>query len=387
MSNAEDLIRAAFAAKAASVTEPSPESRWQATSLALGSKADGRRPHHTRRWLIPLAAAAAVVVAAAVTVGAVSLAQGHHPASPATRIAPVPSPPAATPTPTPLSSAPTSTAGAATQQLGLTFSGGTRMSVTVPQGWAVSKTQPDGCCSSPQTVCVVAPGGEYAGDSSNCALAVTLTQLSLGLSPDVPWPVGNQQSCAAWKTTAENETTISGRPVEYRRFLNTCNGLAAEQWTTMSTPQVVFWHPLTAVSTAAVVATAVDSAVLPAVTNAHRAYDVGYIRGVTKQADGYHLQIDRVVPNLDGTVINVSPGTFDYLIYGIGFAGAPEPPVCVGPDTSGCTNEYLLAQFKKGPHPADGSYAIDGAYVELTMPGDNNAMEPLFSSPRAFKCC
>ncbi len=26
---------------------------------------------------------------------------------------------------------------------------------------------------------------------------------------------------------------------------------------------------------------------------------------------------------------------------------------------------YLLSQFAKGPHPADGSQAVDGAYVHL----------------------
>ncbi len=151
----------------------------------------------------------------------------------------------------------------------------------------------------------------------------------------------------------------------------------------MDSPQVIFWHPITSDSTSAVVTPIVMSAVLPAVTATVRQFDTGYVRGLTKTATGYELTIDRVVPSLDGSIININPATYSYPITdAVGFSGASIPAQCYG-SSGNCGVDYLIAQIAKGPHPADGSWAVSGSlvYLEIYSPG---VYEPIFTTASPF---
>jgi hypothetical protein len=48
-----------------------------------------------------------------------------------------------------------------------------------------------------------------------------------------------------------------------------------------------------------------------------------------------------------------------------------------------CNMAYLLNQFAKGPHPADGSQAVDGAYVLLRIEAGGYQVQ--FGAPS--RCC
>ena len=162
---------------------------------------------------------------------------------------------------------------------------------------------------------VVEAGSDYANNAPNCRLTVTYSPMPSHLSPNMPAPVGlPEQVCHSWSTAQEFNWTIAGRQGEYRRFVNMCSGVASEQWTIMTGPQIAFWHAITAQSDHALLAGIVSSVVLSPQTDRHRQYDVGYVRQIFKRTDGYHLRLDRVVQNLDGTVINVNPATYDYRL-------------------------------------------------------------------------
>jgi hypothetical protein len=242
---------------------------------------------------------------------------------------------------------------------------GVTVLLTVPRTWQLSKTQSVSCCSEPPTRCVAAPGSEYAGNVWNCRLTVTFGPAGF-LSPNDP-PAPPQQGRSSWSTTQESNWAIAGRQGEYRRFANS-SGAESELWTIMTGPQIAFWHSITPQSDHALVAGIVDSAVLPPQTDPHRQSDIGYIRQISKRPDGYHLRLDRVVPNLDGTVTNINPATYDYRLDGD--VTIPQPrDRCDRWEDQGCNMAYLLSQFAKGPHPADGSQAVEGAYVHLRYVG------------------
>jgi hypothetical protein len=238
--------------------------------------------------------------------------------------------------------------------------------LTVPRTWLLSRTQPESCCLTPPTRCVVEAGSDYANNARNCRLTVTYSPGLSQLSPNVPAPAGlPEQSCHSWSTAQESNWTIAGREGEYRRFVNTCSGAESEQWTIMTGPQIAFWHAITAPSDHPLLAGIVSSAVLPPQTDPRRQYDVGYVRQISKRTDGYHLRLDRVVQNLDGTVINVNPATYDYRLSSPVDISKPTLDRCDHWENLTCTMSYLLSQFPKGPHPTDGSLAVDGAYVDL----------------------
>jgi hypothetical protein len=71
------------------------------------------------------------------------------------------------------------------------------------------------------------------------------------------------------------------------------------------------------------------------------------------------VSIDRVVLNLDGTVINNTPATYRYRL---STPANPDLTDCVR-FLSGCSAHQLVAQFRKGLHPADGTRALDGRLV------------------------
>ncbi len=342
-------------------------------------------------------AGCAVPVAAlvAVSVLAISCGGAKHPpaAQPSTPPQPTTtttsSPPQSTspslpPQSTSPSLPPSSPVGRPMKQLAVPFGtgkGGGTVLLTVPRTWQLSKTQPESCCSEPPTRCVVAAGSDYAGSVMNCRLTVIFGPPGF-ISPNDP-PGLPQQGRHSWSTTQESNWAIAGRQGEYRRFANS-SAAESEQWTIMTGPQIAFWHPITPQSDHALVAGIVDSAVLPPQTDPHRQSDVGYIRQISKRLDGYHLRLDRVVPNLDGTVTNVNPATYDYRLDGLAAIPHARDRCDQWGDLS-CNMAYLLSQFAKGPHPADGSQAVDGAYVFLVNEGVGVGYQVRFGAPS--RCC
>jgi hypothetical protein len=220
---------------------------------------------------------------------------------------------------------------------------------------------------------VVEAGTDYANDSANCRLAVRFGRLTVTwaqplLYPDAPALAGPySRACRSWSTTDESHWTFDGRQGEYRRFLNHCTGAQFEQWTVMTKPQIAFWHPITPQSSRALVSGIVDSAVVPPQTDPQRQLDQGLVRQISQRSGAYYLRLDRVVLNLDGTLINHNPATYEYRLNGsVGGATLPRgPDRCDWWTDRSCNMAWLLSQFAKGPHPADGSFPVDGAFVDL----------------------
>ena len=149
----------------------------------------------------------------------------------------------------------------------------------------------------------------------------------------------------------------------------------------MTGPQIAFWHPITTQCGHALAAGIVDSAVLPPQTDPVRQFDVGYIRQISKRADGYYVRLDRVVANLDGSVTNINPATYDYRLDGL--VSIPGTTKCEQWGNLACNMSYLLSQFAKGPHPADGSPAVDGAFAYLIYDGARYQIQ--VSQPSRFR--
>jgi hypothetical protein len=331
------------------------------------------RRHSLGRWTAPLLAAAAVAAVALGTTAAVTLADGHHPATtpspaPTSVVTPGPSsapttaptgPPASSSTsqapPTGSTSNPVTPGAPSGHAVDVSFNQAT-VGVTVPSGWVLSHTNPPACCDTPPTRCFVHRGADFSGDANDCLLTVTVGHLR----PDLPYPYQGQSACQHWQTTAESNGPIQGRLAEYRQFKDPCSGAVYDQWTIMSSPMIAFWHPVSAQSSTALIEQVIDSARLPAEVDARRQLDEGYLQGLTKHADGYHVTIDRVVVNLDGSVTNVNHATYEYRLAGSLVTNGDSP-------CSGCQGvDEVYQQYRKGPHPSDGSKPVDGAFVTLT---------------------
>jgi hypothetical protein len=163
-------------------------------------------------------------------------------------------------------------------------------------------------------VCLVGSGKDFDGNAEHCNMVVTFKE-STALSPDTPYPYSQQPHCRNWQTVAESDPPIQGRPAEYREFRDACTSTTTEQWTLMTDPQIVFTHPITATSSHDQFQRIVSTAQLaPPTHGSTRVFDDGIIRSVTRQADGYHITLDRVVDNLDGTQTNTNPITYNYLV-------------------------------------------------------------------------
>jgi hypothetical protein len=357
----EDRLKAAVEAKMRTVTADRLRSPQPPTDDDIPRLVPRR--HRLGRWSAPLLAAAAVAAVALGTTAAVTLADGHHPAttpSPAPTSVVTPGPTTApTTSPNGPPASPTGsnavTPGApAGHAVDVSFNQAT-VGVTVPTGWVVSHTNPPACCNTPPTRCLVHHGADFSGNPNDCLLTVTLGHLQ----PDTPYPYQGQSACQHWQTTAESNGPIQGRLAEYRQFKNPCSGAVYDQWTIMSSPMIAFWHPVSAQSSTALIEQIIDSARLPAEVDARRQLDEGYVQGLAKHADGYHVLIDRVVVNLDGTVTNVKHATYEYRLDGSLVTNGDSP--CQGCNVM----DDVYRQYRKGPHPTDGSKPIDGAFVRL----------------------
>lgn len=232
------------------------------------------------------------------------------------------------------------------------------VAVSVPSGWVVSHTSPPACCMTPPTQCLVRSGADYSGDANGCLLTVTLGDDGKTVDPDSPYPYSGQSKCQHWQTMAESAGHIQGRLGEYRKFHDPCSGATYEQWTIMSSPMIAFWHPVSTESPATLAKQIVDSATLPTEVDARRQVDAGYLKAMTKQADGYHVTIDRVVVNLDGSTTNLNHATYDYRLLSFAQSG--------GAPCGGCTTlDDYYHQYLKGTHPSDGTKPVNGAFARL----------------------
>jgi hypothetical protein len=200
--------------------------------------------------------------------------------------------------------------------------------VKVPSDWHVSTTQP----ASSASTCVTTGTKEYDGNPSDCALVVT--QLPASQSPDYP-QTGAQGHCAKWKTLAASNKPIEGRLSEYRYFSDGCSGVKSEQWTTVTAPSISFWHAVTATDTHAEFVSMVGAAVLPAVADKRRVNDAGLVSSLNATPHGGYVVIDRIVPALDGSLINHAAATFRYPLTGVQTGS----PTC---GTPGCRSYVTL---------------------------------------------
>ena len=252
-------------------------------------------------------------------------------------------------------------AGAApTTQLSIKL-GELRVAITVPNGWHVSHTAPSpqcGCGGDYNPVCIVA-GGDYARNPDNCELVVGGNWGEQ--VPDEPVPGSRLPRCDSWTTTFEADTRVGGRPGEYRIFLDKCHDRMSEQWTSMTTPSVSLWHPLSwgwDDTVAAGIAAALHLSAKG--LKQGRTTELGYVRNIALHDGRAYVTIDRAVLSLNGHMMNHNPQTYvrRLTLQTRRFSGCPH---FIG----NCNTAQLLAQFRKGAHPADGTRPLVGRLVML----------------------
>jgi hypothetical protein len=236
--------------------------------------------------------------------------------------------------------------------------------LTVPSSWHVSRTAPTpqcGCGGDYDPVCIVADG-DYDRNPNNCELVVggnTSTQV-----PDEPVPGYRLPTCDSWTTTYEARSRVGPYAGEYRVFLDRCHDRKSEQWTSLTTPSVSIWHPLhwNGDDTAAAAA-ARSLRIVAKRFDVGRTRDLGFVRKVVVRNRHAYVTIDRAVMSLSGHAINHNPATYVHRIRQI--RGNGDCPHFL----SDCGAAQLLAQFRKGAHPADGTRPLRNRLVLLTRYG------------------
>ena len=269
-------------------------------------------------------------------------------------------------------------AGAATVHHLTVRLGDLRVTLTVPDGWHVSRTAPTpqcGCGGDYNPVCIVA-SGDYGLNPDNCELVIggnVSTQVA-----DEPVPGPRLPRCDSWTTTFEADSRFGIRPAEYRVFLDRCHDRMSEQWTSLTTPSVAIWHPLSWGWDDTVVAGVVGSAGIAAKgLTQGRTVQLGYVRNFVVRHGRPYITIDRAVLSLNGHMMNHNPATYTYaLSRSRAYSGCPH---FIG----NCSTAQLVAQFRKGTHPADGTHRFDGRLVQLWKNGTwglNDASRWAFTS-------
>jgi hypothetical protein len=267
---------------------------------------------------------------------------------------------------------------AATTRLTVTL-GDLRVALTVPSGWHVSHTAPTpqcGCGGDYNPVCIVVTG-DYGRNPNNCELMVG-GNVSEQL-PDEPVPGYRLPRCDSWTTTFEAHTWVGDRRGEYRIFLDRCHDRMSEQWTSLTTPAVSIWHPFSWGWDDTVAAGVAGSIQLSGTSiEQGRTTELGFVRNLVMRDGRAYVTIDRAVLSLSGHAMNRNPQTYVYrLAYrSRRFTGCPH---FIG----NCNTAQLVAQFRKGAHPADGSRPLIGRLVELRKSGRwwlNDANRWVFTS-------
>jgi hypothetical protein len=248
---------------------------------------------------------------------------------------------------------------AATHSVTITF-GDTRIVLTVPTSWHVSRTAPTpqcGCGGDFNPVCIVA-SGDYDLNPNNCELVVGGNYSTQ--RPDQPVPEYRLPRCTSWTTTYEAHRPVGAYRGEYRIFLDRCHDRKSEQWTSLTTPSVSIWHPLSWGADDDSAAVAVGSAIVAGrgMTQG-RTRELGYVRNVVVRDGHAYLAIDRAVMSLTGHMMNWYPATYLHRLVWDGVRGGCAASVLE------CSPTELRAQFRKGTDPADGSRPLAGRLVEL----------------------
>lgn len=264
---------------------------------------------------------------------------------------------------TPASAATPQHAAEATKQLSVRFYQ-VSVTLTVPRSWHKSHTRPTGSCGcggAYRPVCIVA-SGDYGLDPDNCVLMVGgNSQLQ---TPDYPVPSWRLPKCKHWTTTDDADSHLGTVAADYRAFRSECSGIRSEQWTTVTEPSIGLWHPIRGdASDQATTAEAVASAHVAGRHLSHgRSEDTGRVRNVWAHDGRAFVSLDRVVLSLDGSLINHSPTTYDYRV----FASRHDTDhAACRRYLEGCTAHELVAQFRRGLHPSDGSRPLDNRLVSL----------------------
>lgn len=193
--------------------------------------------------------------------------------------------------------------------------GDTRVVLTVPSSWHLSRTAPTpqcGCGGDFDPVCIVA-SGDYHLNPNNCELVVGGNYAEQ--RPDEPVPGYRLPRCDSWTTTFDGHGTVGAYPGEYRIFLDRCHDRKSEQWTSLTTPSVSIWHPLHWSADDAAAANAVSSAhIFARGLKQGRTADIGYVRHVVVRDGRAYVSIDRAVVSLTGHMMNSNPATYTHRI-------------------------------------------------------------------------
>jgi len=325
----EDRLRAAFDAKTNGVTAASLRSADTPQDDDVPSDGMVTSIHRHHRWIAPLLAAAAVIAVAAGTTAAVTIsaesdhshpANTHSPTPTSTTPSTTPSPsvaPSTTPAgggapPPGTSTGSTSTAPPVTKKL--TVQG---VTLDVPTNWDFAAL--DNRCL---TINGLPP--DPVVPSRHCQLEISVISASQaasgGFNPDKPYVIGDGNMCGSSSnapkvtTVQAINTTVGGQLAEYRSYTGECFKGTWEQWTVPTAPGVIITRSYADPATEQAALYAVTNAQLPGPRSQLRLSDRGIIRSVTTEADGVHIELDRVTRLEQGGISNTNPVTYSYVL-------------------------------------------------------------------------
>jgi hypothetical protein len=305
---------------------PVSEDAWLRNEQLLHELPRRRSPS---TWV--MLATAACVIGVLVAVAVLALPGGHK-ATPAAPPTPTPSPtllpsPTATPTsPGPTSgqsSVPTSVAPGASNIVSV---GGATL--TLPGGW-VAEAIPGTAQSGPilHTWCLMPTAGPAPGSQNDAACTISFSAVDTGnateaLSVDTEGGlVSNPEYCGVGGGVTNDlldysDTYLGTRPADHRRWLFVCRDgsqVSIEQYVADNAPGYVLFSSHATAGVHGIMAEIARTAKLPEISSPLRLSDFGILRSVEPIANGYHVQLDRVVQGI-GELINNNPQTYAYDI-------------------------------------------------------------------------
>ena len=280
------------------------------------------RERRVQRWMLPLAAAAAVLVIASGVTLVNQASQGTGPAGPSP--SPLPSVSTRPTSPPPVSSAipPSTSRGSASQPGALTqrVTLGTA-TLSIPQGWVARpakspKDWPTWCLEPSRTpvtptTCLVM-FREVPDSWTGEALDPTIAG---GMSSN-PQYCGTGASQPKPGLLEYGDRPFGGRPADYRRWQYDCaNGTTyrIEQYVVATGPGYILFSEHAESQVHDVMTTIATTASVPAQSAPVRYADTGIVRSVTHESDGYHITLDRVI-TAGRTPVNDNPATYPYVI-------------------------------------------------------------------------
>jgi hypothetical protein len=303
------------------------------------------------RWLAPLVAAAVVLAMLLTT----TLLTQTNETQRGPGFVPLATTPPASKVPTPSSRAalvqPTRTVSA----LGITM--------TVPLHWVVTTGAPDPVTRVSTTACVAGLAG------STCVLNIVRNSSTrTAFDPDQPAGWTASAGCPTAVLTDHRVQKLGVRGMEYRKFEACGDNPAIEQWTAVSTPQFLIWHPLG--SHTDEVVGVLRSIQLPGSTAPLRLRGAGRIAALTESGSELRIVIRPAVFSPAGDLVAAENQTDIYpLPIETQFACSlwKIPNQAIG---DYCSASMLVEQAAKGAHPADGSLALGSVPIEIRTDGN-----------------